>query len=132
MANGERKPWSDFAFQVSTTHTKPRPHDIHPNELVNMASYRHHDRARSGKDVLQACVAYAQDNMIYDEYGRPYPVNALTYAATPPEERLNKIGKAYRDDASLWLHQTMADIVVDAAIFLHKKHGWTSVIYDGL
>jgi D-alanyl-D-alanine dipeptidase len=97
-----------------------------------MASYRSADRLADSKDVLEVCVAYAFDNLIYDENGRPLHVDKATYEKTPRVLRVNKFTKAYRKDAAIWLHQSMADVVVDAALYLRRKYGWTSIIYDGL
>jgi D-alanyl-D-alanine dipeptidase len=128
----QRKDWAQFANLTSHTSTQGPAKNISPNELVDMAYYRSTERTTSGRDVLRALTAYAQDNMVFDDYGRPQPVDDAAYANTPRERKLNKFGKAYMDDAKLWLHKYMADVVVDAAIYMHKKYGWTSAIYDGL
>lgn len=98
---------------------------VSPADLLDMAAYRR-------STALSVFVAYAQDQHIFDEKGWPKPVDAKTYAAAPRDVRVNKFGKAYRDEAKLWLHKDMADIVVDAAVFMHEKHGWQTLLYDGL
>jgi D-alanyl-D-alanine dipeptidase len=128
----QRRPWADFAFLQSHTHTRPQARNVSPEALVDMASYRNTDRYHNGYDIIQTVVAYAYDDLIYDNKGRPIHVDAKTYAATPRDLKVNKFAKAYRNDARIWLHRAMADIVVDAALFLHKQHGWTCTIYDGL
>ncbi|MDE3060846.1 MAG: hypothetical protein KGJ06_07535, partial [Pseudomonadota bacterium] len=117
-----RKSWEAYA---SLRSPMPEARDIDPQELVDMSAYR-----RCG--ALEVFVAYAQDDHIFDDNGRPLPVDQKTYQATPHQRRVNKFGKAYRDDAKLWLHRTMADIVIDAAIFMQKEYGWLTLLYDGL
>lgn len=111
---------------------KDAPQPIAPSELVDMANYRHKERTYADQDIITVVVAYAYDDLVYDENGHAIHVDRQTYESTPRELRVNKFSKAYRKDAKIWLHKSMADIVVDAALFMHKKHGWTSVIYDGL
>ncbi len=125
MSSSPRKNWSDFAHMTSTAASRPQAENVNPDDLVDMAIYRK-------TDALSALVAYAQDNMIFDANGKPQRVDSATYAQTPRENKLNKFGQVYQDSAKLWLHKDMADIVVDASIYMQKKHGWTSVIYDGL
>jgi hypothetical protein len=121
----QRKDWSEFASLRSTAATRPEAQSVNPDDLVDMASYRK-------SSALNSFVAYAQDNMIFDDNGQPKAVDAATYARTPREQKLNKFGQAYQDNAKLWLHKDMADIVVDAALYMQQKHGWTSTLYDGL
>lgn len=128
----QRKDWGQFANLTSHTSTQGAAKNISPDELVDMAHYRSAERTASGRDVLRALTAYAQDNMVFDDFGRPQPVDDATYANTPRERKLNKFGTAYMDGAKLWLHTYMADVVVDAAIYMHRKYGWSSAIYDGL
>lgn len=128
----QRRPWSDFASLVSTSHMRPQPQAIPPADLVDMARYRKGERTASGCDVLKAVVAYAYDDLVFDEQGHARHVDRKTLAATPRALHVNKFGKAYHDKACIWLHKAMADIVVDAALFMHRTYGWTCVLYDGL
>jgi D-alanyl-D-alanine dipeptidase len=82
--------------------------------------------------ALSSFTAYAHDNMVFDTNGQPQKVDEVTYKNTPREAKLNKFGQVYQDNAPVWLHKEMADVVVDAAIYMQQKYGWKSVIYDGL
>ncbi len=128
-----REPWSTFAHTLSET----APHTaraVRTDELVSMAEYKKPERmeACDGIDPISVCLAYAQDSLIYDDAGNQIAVDGATYAATPREKRVNVFGLSYRRDATLWLHQTLADIVVGAAIHLQQTQGWHTIIYDGL
>ncbi len=104
-----------------------------PN-LVNMTLYRKEERlAANGEDVLMIILAYAQDNLLYDTDRRIYREhNRVKYQMYPEEGKVNKFCRAYRSDAPLLLHKALADIMVDAALDMHAKHGWSTVIWDGL
>jgi len=132
MSDSPRKEWAEFAFLQSNASVKPKAEAVHPDDLVDMAVYRSHDRMVGGKDVLEAFVVYAHDKHVFDENGKLKPVDDATYQATDRPHKANKFGKAYQDGAKLWLHNTIADIVVDAAIFMYKKHKWRSMLCDGL
>lgn len=116
----ERKGWEHFARLRSP---QPGARDVDPGELVNMAGYA---------DALDVFVAYAQDNHLFDANGRPVAVEAAAYRQAPRLQKVNKFGRAYREDAQLWLHKDMAEIVVDAARFMQERYGWRSMVYDGL
>lgn len=121
----ERLGWESFATMRSSASVKPEAEYIHPDDLVDMAAHRN-----SG--ALKVFVAYAQDSALYDENGYPRRVDAASYDAAPRLLKVNKFGKAYRDDARMWLHKHMADVVADAAAFMQHEYGWTTLLYDGL
>lgn len=128
-----RESWSAFENCMSET----GPHGaraVHVDELVAMAEYKKNERmtACGGVDPLGVCLAYAQDSLVYDDTGNIISVAESIYAATPREKRVNVFGLSYRRDATLWLHRTLADIVVGAAIYLQQTQGWRTIIYDGL
>ncbi len=102
--------------------------------LVLLEGHRRAEReaACGGEDPVEVIAAYAQDNLIYTPDNRIAPVDAAAYAATPMNDRVNKFGQAYRSGAPILLHQTLADIVVDAAIDLKNAQGWSLRVYDGL
>lgn len=127
------KGWHEFEHTLSTT----GPHGaraVHPDELVALSGYKQLERtsACGNVDPISICFAYAQDSLIYGNNEQVMAVDERTYAATPREKRVNIFGLSYRRDATLWLHRTLADIVIAAAIYLHQTHGWTTIVYDGL
>ncbi len=125
-----KRPWDDF----SSVRLAPHARAVEPAELVDMADYRKAERmeACNGCDPIRIVLAYAQDELIYDGGDNPVPVSVAEYGVTPRERRLNKFGLAYRRAAKFYLHRTLADIVIGAAIRLYKTQGWTTVLYDGL
>lgn len=129
----QRRPFSDFVNVRSTT-APHKARDVLPGELVAMRNYKHAERtaACDGHDPIRICLAYAQDELIYDTSNKPKAVDIATYAATPRGNRVNVFGLSYRRNAEFWLHQTLADIVTGAAIYLYNTHGWTTILYDGL
>ncbi|MGE0753800.1 MAG: M15 family metallopeptidase [Alphaproteobacteria bacterium] len=133
-----KRPWQDFTgcrSQSFVTDLVEAPQEVHPDDLVNMASYRKEERreACKGSDPIIIRVAYAQNELIYDEDGRLRAQNdADSYAALPRDDKLNKFGLAYRKDAPLLMHKTLADITIIAAIHLYQTHGWRTVLYDSL
>lgn len=133
-----KKPWKDFLdiqSQSFVTDLVSSASHVAPEELADMALHRRQERvlACGGHDPLRIIVAYAQDNLSYQPDGSPFPVTQRAdYLALPRELRLNKFGPAYRTDAKFWLHKTLADIVVGAAIYLYQSQGWTMTLYDGL
>ncbi len=40
--------------------------------------------------------------------------------------------RIYREDARLWLHRDLAEVVLRAARSIHERHGFGCVLYDGL
>lgn len=40
--------------------------------------------------------------------------------------------RVYREDARLWLHEDLAQVVLLAAVLVHETHGFSCVLYDGL
>ncbi len=128
-----RKPWNEFEDALSTTAPHGARH-VQADELVAVVEYKKTERttACGGIDPIGTCLAYAQDSLIYGAHGTPIAVDAATYAATPREQRVNVFGLSYRRDATLWLHRTLADIVVGAAIYLYQQHRWHTMVYDGL
>lgn len=125
-----KRPWSDFSDVNSTM---PGARDA-AHDLVRMADYRKAERmtACGGADPITIILAYAQDELAYDENEKLYTPSPEIYHALPREKRLNKFGLAYRRDAQFWQHRVLADIVVGAAIHLYHTQGWTTVLYDGL
>ena len=99
-----------------------------------MQEYRLKERttACGGRDPIRVIVAYAQDELIYDENNKLIKADHAAYREMPRERKVNKFGLSYRRDAKLYLHKTLAPIVIDAAIYLYKTQGWTTVLYDGL
>lgn len=134
----ERKPWSSFLGAKSTTHVAdltPTPITVSPDDLVDMQLYRKPQRTKlcGGHDPIRVVVAYAQDELVYDDVGNvSLSSNRTSYLALPREKRVNKFGKAYLKSAKLQLHRTLADIVIGAAIHLYQTQNWTTVLYDGL
>lgn len=128
-----KRPWSDFASVLSNSGVHGARH-VDPSELMNMDTYRLKERMETcgGRDPMQILLAYAQDELIFDEQENLALADKTAYAALPRERRLNKFGLSYRRDASFWLNKPLADIVVNAAIHLYQAHGWTTVLYDGL
>ncbi len=130
-----KKLWQEFAYVKSKSFVVDLVSDaknVMPDMLMDMATYRLGERvgACGGQDPIRIRLAYAQNEMAYGADGKIIRVdNADTL---PREQRLNIFGLAYRRDARFWLHKPLADIVVGAAIHLHKTQGWTTVLYDGL
>ncbi len=116
-----RRPWEDF---VNARSQASGAADIPPADLVDMEAMNH--------PSLIICLAYAQEELIYDAQNKIIKVDSKTYSVTHRNERVNKFGLAYRPDASFWLHKTLASIIVGAAEHLHKTYGWRTVLYDGL
>jgi D-alanyl-D-alanine dipeptidase len=128
-----RKSWDAFTGVLSQTGPHGARH-VHPDELVEIASWRRDERVQAcgGIDPLRTLLAYAQEEYIYGSDGRPVKTDRLTYESTPRMGRLNVFGQAYRHDAKFLQHQVLADIVVGAAIHLFQTQGWSTVVYDGL
>lgn len=123
-----RRPWAEFA-SIHGTARQPVALDA----LVMLRDYRREERLNAGgEDPLEIIVAYAQDTLLYDAQNRIYAADASRYAAAKDEDKVNKFHQAYRADAPLLLHRKLADIVVDAAIDLHRRHGFSLRVYDGL
>lgn len=123
----KRKQWLEFVEIRSTSFVRDLVDDaknVAPDELVDMATYE-------GKSLI-TCLAYAQNNLIYDENNKIIAVNSETYAKTSREQQVNKFGLAYPPDRKFLLHKTLANIVLGAADYLYKTHGWQTILYDGL
>lgn len=132
-----KKPWPAFAGVASRSFVRglvTEASHVPPSDLVLLDEHQRDKRLSHGRghDPLRTLVAYAQDRLIYDKNGNLISADAADYAATPRAERLNVFGLAYRRDAKLYLHRTLADIIVGAAIDLYETQGWTTVVYDGL
>jgi len=126
-----KKPWSDFTGMTSHGYVPgllSQPLTIAANDLLDMQEYR---REECGAAV-HVIVAYAQDELAYDDKGGIFKADSAMYATLPRERKVNKFGLSYRSDAKLYLHKTLADITVDAAMYLYQTQGWTTVLYDGL
>lgn len=133
-----KRPWQDFSHAVSESFVRglvDEARTVPAQDLVAMASYRREERmaACRGHDPIRIVLAYAQDELAYDEKDNLITVTGRTeYRNLPRERRLNKFGLAYRRDAAFWLNRTLADIVVGAAIHLYQAQQWRTVLYDGL
>jgi D-alanyl-D-alanine dipeptidase len=128
-----KRPWSDFAAVRSETSVHGA-REVHHDDLVTMKDYLRAERVEAcgGVDPISVLLAYAQDELVYDQDGRPANVDAKTYAQTARAGRVNVFGLAYRRDAEFWLNRILADIVVGAAIHLYQTQRWKTVLYDGL
>lgn len=133
-----KKPWSEFLNIRSKGFVRgmvSEALEVPEAELVDMVDYRYEERvaACGGVDPILVLVAYAQDELIYTPDGKMAPaLNRQAYESLPRELRVNKFGLAYRTDAPLLLHYTLADIVIGAAIHLYLTQNWATVLYDGL
>ncbi len=94
-------------------------------DLVDMAGH-------TKKFPIFICLAYAQENAIYDERNITVIVDDKTYKNTPREQRVNKFGLAYPPDSKFLLHKNLASIVLLASTHLYLEYGWLTVLYDGL
>jgi hypothetical protein len=105
------------------------------DDLVDLASYRAHDRTAYNKpDPLVMHVAYAQDNQIYHN-GKIFAVDAKAYTEvknTRPNDLVNKFGQTYAPDTKLLLHKKLADVLVDTAIDMRNRYGQFTVVMDAL
>ncbi len=122
-----RQPWKDFTGKHSQTFVRDLVSDashVPAGDLVDMTSYNN--------PALVICLAYAQEELVYNEKNQVIAVDEQTYAKTPRDKRVNKFGLAYRRDSKFLLHKTLAAIVVGAADYLYKTYGWRTVLYDGL
>lgn len=132
-----KRPWSDFSACSSGSFVKDLVTDarsVSPDELCSIAEYRKDDRIAEcgGADPIRTLVAYAQDELAYGPDETLHTPHQNIYKTLPREKRLNKFGLSYRRDAKLYMHRTLADILVGAAIHLYNIHGWRTVVYDGL
>jgi|GEM_PF-2362394 len=133
-----RLPWEHFLGVRSHSFVRGMVSDaqeVNPDDLVDMIAYRQEERvaACAGADPIAVLVAYAQDHLLYRPDGRIFPAPSHeAYASAERHTRVNKFGLAYRADAPMLLHRTLADIVVGAAIHLYTTHGWATVLFDGL
>lgn len=121
-----KRPWQDFQYVRSSSFVRGLVEDareVVPEQLVDMGKY---------SPYISLCVAYAQDRLLWNGVFPPVQADDITYAQSEREERVNKFGLAYRPDASLWLHETLARITAAAAEHLYHVHGWRMVLYDGL
>ena len=105
------------------------------NNLVDLADYRKADRiADSNPDPLIVHVAYAQDDLVYDE-GKIISVTPETYREfkqSRSNDLVNKFGLAYASGVPLLLHKKLADVLVDVAIDLRDRRGHFTVVMDAL
>lgn len=133
-----KKSWDEFLDITSQSFVKdlvPEAEHASAEMLVDMRRHRLSERvlACGGMDPIRTLVAYAQDELVYSPKGNIIPItNRADYLSMTREVKLNKFGLAYRSNATLWLHKTLADIVVGAAIHLYQSQGWTMTLYDGL
>lgn len=149
-----RKPWSDFTNKRSDSFVRGLVADaafVPPEDLLDMSNYRHAALvAESGEKPADLtlspsprnecgvtspviiCLAYAQEELIYDGENKIIAVSPDVYASTSREQRVNKFGLAYPRERKFLLHKTLAGILVEAANYLYKTEGWRTVLYDGL
>ncbi len=133
-----KQPWQAFAAVSSQSFVRglvSGARAVAPQDLVAMANYRKEERTKAceGLDPIRIVLAYAQDELVYDEQENLIAIADRTaYQTFPRQRRLNKFGLSYRRDATFWLNKILADIVVGAAVHLYQSQGWTTVLYDGL
>ena len=149
-----RRQWAEFIGIKSSSFVQdlvPEAINITADMLVDMTDYKNSTviPAKAGiqnnikmdtdfhryddiEKPIITCLAYAQEQLIYDNYGKIIAVDAKTYATTTRKQRVNKFGLAYHHDTKLYLHKTLADIIIATADYLYKTEGWSTVIYDGL
>lgn len=60
----------------------------------------------------------------------PWIKTTVLYAQ--PQHPHNPFGQLYKPDAKLYLHKSLASLVVYAAEMLHSRYDWTLVLFDGL
>lgn len=109
------------------------------SDLVNLATYRKEERiAGNTPDPIVILVAYAQDEMVYDN-GRITSSDPGMYAANKssphPDLRnllVNKFGLAYVRHMPLLLHRRLADVLIDTAVDMLTRHRQFTVVMDGL
>lgn len=128
-----KQPWQAFAA-VTSQSAVHGARAVSPDELVLMKDYRKAERVSAcGADPIRIVLAYAQDELAYDEQGKVVKMaDRAAYQALPRQRRVNIFGLAYRRDAQFYLNRILADIVAGAAIHLYQSQGWTTVLYDGL
>ncbi len=72
----------------------------------------------------------ASDLVAMDEKAAEFPIRIdLAYAF---DRFPNQFGKIYHDKARLWLHKDLAQVVCRAALNIHARYGFQTVLYDGL
>lgn len=108
--------------------------DVAVADLVHVAQWRRGERTLRchGHDPLHCVVAYAQDELIFENCKLVTTTSRAEYEARHRDEKLNKFGAAYRPDAPLLTHRYFADILVETAIDMHQNHGWTLIVLDSL
>jgi len=102
--------------------------------LVDLAGYRLDERLACGEDPLLIHVAYAQENLVYEQ-GTIMEVSDSEYARyrrEKPNDLVNKFGHAYVKDMPLLLHKKLADVQVDVAIDMYLRYGQVTLVMDGL
>lgn len=73
---------------------------------------------------------HANDLLCLDAYQDHFPVKIqLVYAVGAPP---NIFGQVYHENAKLWLHKELAQIVLLASLLIKKEKGWSLILYDGL
>lgn len=105
------------------------------NGIIVLDAHRRGERmaACHGVDPLQCIVAYAQDSLVYDTQNRlAEETDPARYAALPDSGKVNIFGQAYASGTPLYMHHTLADIMVDMAIDLYQRYRWTTIVFDGL
>lgn len=123
----KRKAWEEFTGKTSQTFVR---------DMVSAALYITQDELVDMKNheslALSVCIAYAQDELIYNDKNQLIKTDKKTYAKTIRNNRVNKFGIAYPKNYKLYLHKTLAKIVLSAANYLYQAYGWQTVLYDGL
>jgi len=103
--------------------------------LVDLAYYRKEERtAGNVQDPLIILTAYAQDELVYVE-GKIVAFTPEAYAEVKrsrSNDLVNKFGPVYAVEFPIFLHRKLADVLVDSAIDLRDRHGYFTVVMDGL
>lgn len=118
--------------------TENPPIDL-PRHLIDLATYRTPERSIGSTDPLFVLPAYAQEELIYDETGHMRRVGVAEYASIKHSKELsirnrlvNKFGLAYAPESPIYLHQRLADVIIDVSMEMFKEHGLITVVMDGL
>lgn len=103
--------------------------------LVDLAHHRSAERCLGRThDPLRIYAAYAQDETVYKNGAivtvSPEEYNIISRDA--PNELVNKFGRVYALDAPMLLHHKLADVLIGVAIDLYDRHGFISIVMDGL
>ena len=125
-ANGQA-PWEDFASVTSQSFVRdllPRGSlTVTPDMLIDMQTHRKRERmeACDGHDPIRILLAYAQNELVFNDRGAMAKAATRTaYEASPRERRVNKFGLAYRRTLGFsciqcWLTSLSAPLCISIA-----------------